>query len=137
MAKQKKKALIISIIVVALIAIIATIVFIVSSGSNDPVSNSNIYNIHYTKGDTIYYIQAKDNSIKVEEYDMVVCIKEPCDPIKKDEYQTEYKAEYKTLFEEIYQNFEKQGDYVRISSTDDTIGQGIIKTLDEIVQKKQ
>lgn len=66
-------------------------------------SGKNIYTITYNS-DFKYVLEVKKYYIKVNKYDVIECIKTPCEPIKIDSFNVSYKEEYKKFIESLFRN---------------------------------
>ena len=66
-------------------------------------SGKNIYTITYNS-DFKYVLEVKKSYIKVNKYDVIECIKAPCEPIKIDSFNVSYKEEYKKFIESLFRN---------------------------------
>ena len=62
------------------------------------------YNIVFSYNYDQYNIETKDNKIYVTKYNIVQCVKAPCNPIKDKTYEVELNKEYKEFIENLFKD---------------------------------
>ena len=101
-----------------LLFIIGILLIIIVIGILFIKNNKKYPIIHYDYGVNKYDIVNKGKYLEVTKFDIIECIKAPCNPIKRGSFKVKNKKEYKELFErllgkrlEINIGYSNDGDY--------------------------
>ncbi len=109
---NKKKIIIGAVIGIILITVIGFVIFAIYGNAKET------YSISFTHGNNQYDFKYNGtNTLKVIKYDVIQCIKAPCNPIKTGNYLTKITNDDKKVFEEILAN-NKDKKEINVSRND-------------------
>ena len=101
------------------------------------VSEKNNYVVHYKNNYNSYDITLNNDNIQVEKYDIVQCVKAPCNPVKSKSFTIKTTNEYKAFIKKLFKDNNKNEVTITNDNLDDEQTNNLSNILDEDIKKSE